>query len=789
MKNRKIALFITFIAVFMTVAMLLTFSAFAEGEALKGDVDGNGEVNSADVTALAQYFAAYDYDHNTSAVEIAAGADMNEDGKVTLVDLNLLRAELVAEPPHEHDYKTTVTEPTCTVNGSTVYTCECGATYSEPIEATGHAWANADCDTPKTCTTCGATEGEATGHAWADADCDTPKTCTTCGATEGEATGHTDANADYVCDTCSTKMFPADGEALTIPQAIAVAKAAGTTYTTQKYYVTGVIKSVANTTYGNLYIEDEAGNELYIYGLYSADGNTRYDAMSYKPVVGDELTVYTVLGMYGTTTQGKNAWLDEVVAHEHTYSFDCDTVCDICGNANREDAGEHQYTSVVTEPTCTMGGYTTHTCEACGDTYKDAATSPLGHNFVDGECANEGCDETANSSVPVDETYTFSNYPAGTQYAKNEEHVLDDNTIMVTSDAHFTTELRLYSSSTNNAFAIIKSANPITKIAVNAGNKADTLVIYGSNDEGATWTEITTIDVTSTSYTNYTKELGGEYYWIKLDVKGSNQVRIKSMTLTTMVTSGAVCEHTNTATTTKAATCLNEGTATVNCEDCGKIISTSTIAALGHDYGDWIEVTAPTCVNGEKMQECSRCDSVVKEAIPATDDHNDEDSDNKCDVCEKDMGSSGDVEYVDKSYSYTFTQTQFSANGTKKLNNVNWTLSGDGGYWGMDNNNGKGHQFGSGSKPYKNLSLVSDTFTNVTQIKINTSGASSVNATLEIYVGGVKVGTQKITASSTEYTFKLDQPASGAVEFRYTQTSSKAIYIKSITIDYQEVAE
>ena len=36
-------------------------------------------------------------------------------------------------------------------------------------------------------------------------------------------------------------------------------------------------------------------------------------------------------------------------------------------------------------------------------------------------------------------------------------------------------------------------------------------------------------------------------------------------------------------------------------------------------------------------------------------------------------------------YSYTFTKTQFSANGTKDLGGVNWTLAGDGGgYWGYD---------------------------------------------------------------------------------------------------------
>ena len=32
---------------------------------------------------------------------------------------------------------------------------------------------------------------------------------------------------------------------------------------------------------------------------------------------------------------------------------------------------EHSYESVVTDATCTEGGYTTHTCSLCGDTYTD----------------------------------------------------------------------------------------------------------------------------------------------------------------------------------------------------------------------------------------------------------------------------------------------------------------------------------------------------------------------------------------------------------------------------------
>ena len=47
------------------------------------------------------------------------------------------------------------------------------------------------------------------------------------------------------------------------------------------------------------------------------------------------------------------------------------------------EAHEHSYTAVVTAPTCTAKGYTTHTC-SCGDSYVDTYTDALGHAWDGG---------------------------------------------------------------------------------------------------------------------------------------------------------------------------------------------------------------------------------------------------------------------------------------------------------------------------------------------------------------------------------------------------------------------
>ena len=52
------------------------------------------------------------------------------------------------------------------------------------------------------------------------------------------------------------------------------------------------------------------------------------------------------------------------------------------------EAHEHSYTAVVTPPTCTEKGYTTHTC-ACGDSYVDTYTDALGHAWDSGKVTKQ----------------------------------------------------------------------------------------------------------------------------------------------------------------------------------------------------------------------------------------------------------------------------------------------------------------------------------------------------------------------------------------------------------------
>lgn len=148
------------------------------------------------------------------------------------------------------------------------------------------------------------------------------------------------------------------------------------------------------------------------------------------------------------------------------------------------------------------------------------------------------------------------------------------------------------------------------------------------------------------------------------------------------------------------------------------------------------------------------------------------------------FGFSG-VKAEDSNYTYTFTATTFTANESKDLGNVSWTVAGDGGYWGFDSQNGKGQQFGSGKKPYKSLTISTSQIPGtIKEIKLSTSGASSIVGSFTVTVGGTQYGnTTTLTTTNTEYTFSGS--SSGEIVFAYTQTSSKAIYVKSISVTYE----
>ena len=117
-------------------------------------------------------------------------------------------------------------------------------------------------------------------------------------------------------------------------------------------------------------------------------------------------------------------------------------------------------------------------------------------------------------------------------------------------------------------------------------------------------------------------------------------------------------------------------------------------------------------------------------------------------------------------------------------------MAGIGGpYFGYDGT--KGQQFGSGSKPYSAITLTSNfgRLYGVESIAINASGANSIEATLSVKVNGVSYKcdnseTVSLTNTATTYTFNTpDGLNAGDIVISIANTSSKAVYVKAITVN------
>lgn len=108
---------------------------------------------------------------------------------------------------------------------------------------------------------------------------------------------------DFTTDHSNYKLTGID-EVLSIGRALNKGQ-----QTAQSYYVKGKVTRIENTTYGNLYIADENGQELYVYGVYDMDGN-RFDSPLFaggQPLaVGSEVVLCSPILRYANSGTGQD---------------------------------------------------------------------------------------------------------------------------------------------------------------------------------------------------------------------------------------------------------------------------------------------------------------------------------------------------------------------------------------------------------------------------------------------------------------------------------------------------
>ncbi len=71
-------------------------------------------------------------------------------------------------------------------------------------------------------------------------------------------------------------------------------------------------------------------------------------------------------------------------------TFTC-TVCGYTEKGDEQGALGHDYQHEVVQPGCTSDGYTIHTCARCGDEYTDDIQSATGHSWIEATCTEPAC--------------------------------------------------------------------------------------------------------------------------------------------------------------------------------------------------------------------------------------------------------------------------------------------------------------------------------------------------------------------------------------------------------------
>lgn len=142
---------------------------------------------------------------------------------------------------------------------------------------------------------------------------------------------------------------------------------------------------------------------------------------------------------------------------------------------------------------------------------------------------------------------------------------------------------------------------------------------------------------------------------------------------------------------------------------------------------------------------------------------------------------------VETTYTYNFEEQVWSEAGVQNLGGINWDLQASFTkevFFGWDTFNDKGQQIGSGNNPASSVTLttsgLSGTIKNVT---VETSGAKDIACSFEVSVGSTSYGTSNLEMNSKEYSF--DGSSQGEIKLEWTNTSSKAIYLKAIKVTYE----
>ena len=495
-----------------------------------------------------------------------------------------------------------VTAPTCTEKGYTLYTCKttgCGSSYKANfVDPKGHSFVGGS--------------------------------CTTCGEKEAQAPAY-------------VKEFQTG-----VPYKLGIFSTAKGS----EYYFNGTMKDyygATDTAYENgvdLYVEEASGG----YKLYFKNGSTKnyiylvtsgtHFNFTYSTTNSSVFTWDSSKYSFKTTVSGETCYIGTYGQYftmgviRSSKMTDSDYFARLYTSSGGSQGGgsdttcQHSYNSVVTKPTCTKDGYTTHTCTKCGDSYTDATTPKTGHSYVDGTCTVCGA---VQSTTAGEYTLSFADTSSRTEFSTSKQVWVSGGVTLTNNKnssnvdvANYSNPARFYQGS-----ELIIACEGMTKIVIDCTGLDSKYVTSWLNvPSGATATNnnnIITIEFVSPTdtltYASLAKQ--SRAYSIKVYVEVEEEIPTP-------------CQHPETRVEgASEATCTSDGhTGKTVCVDCGEVIDEgSVITSRGHSFDEWSETKVATCTApGKERRDCTKCSHYeTRDTEPRG--HSDGDGDGVCNRC------------------------------------------------------------------------------------------------------------------------------------------------------------
>lgn len=303
---------------------------------------------------------------------------------------------------------------------------------------------------------------------------------------------------------------------------------------------------------------------------------------------------------------------------------------------------EHEYKEEVISPDCTNRGYTIYTCE-CGDSYTDGYVDALGHDWSEWEEVRPAtykeaglerrtclrCESVEEQEIPVlaDHEHKFDTKDIKPDCVNRGYTIYTCSICDYSYEADYTDALgHDWSEWTITKAATEKNGGQMerkcnrcgeteTKNIPPAAHEHDYVVINsvkptctdygydqyqcnGCNDSYVSWTEPLGHD-----WSDW-KEADGKF---KRECSRCKEIEEKDIPHTV---------HEYKITDEKEATCTEYGYKVYECTGCNDLY-VEDIEPLGHDIGDWVTVSEPSCtLYGERRKYCSRCNKTMETDYP-----------------------------------------------------------------------------------------------------------------------------------------------------------------------------